>query len=518
MEARLRLARGTRSQPRDVRRRRAAAARRSRIARAPARRRRRSPDRRALVRTRGGRAARRHAPARGRRSRGDVTEALALAGARNAGRCGFLVSTRPPASPVPSAPAGRCRRRARARRRRARDRSARGRDRPAARPARLIVDTFEEARRLARTAAVPVATAAAKCSGAPASSRADRARTRAAFSRPAPKSPRCASRRRPPARMSTACGRGGHAGRGHSRRRAALAGRVARQHDHEKAIVSLEGDVRRTSRRSRARRPPARDGRPAICGAPRKKSGRRTAPRGIRGGHRPARGAAARRPKPCSTASPRGCRPRAKTPRPLRQLSEARTEQAALTERLSALELEVARLEEAARDSNARHAAARRTSSGPRSAARSCAQAIQDTERLLDEDVRAIEALREKMRGLDEQVIALRAEFGAADTQIRVGPSCARRRARRSDAVRGRPRRRGLRSRAPGRALPRSRRPAARRGRRRGRAHGRGRRAGRAARAGSRRSSVPDEDEESEATEGDGRGRQRRAPADAGVR
>ena len=52
------------------------------FARAPARRRRRSPDRRALVRARGGRAARRHAPARGGRSRGDVTEALGARGAR----------------------------------------------------------------------------------------------------------------------------------------------------------------------------------------------------------------------------------------------------------------------------------------------------------------------------------------------------------------------------------------------------------------------------------------------------
>ena len=55
---------------------------------------------------------------------------------------------------------------------------------------------------------------------------------------------------------------------------------------------------------------------------------------------------------------------------------------------------------------------------------------IQQTERLLDEDVRAIEDLRAQMRRLDEQVVALRGEFSAADHAIRGARARARNRPR----------------------------------------------------------------------------------------
>jgi chromosome segregation ATPase len=90
-----------------------------------------------------------------------------------------------------------------------------------------------------------------------------------------------------------------------------------------------------------------------------------------------------------------------------------------LTERVSALELEVTRLEEAAADLDTRAAQRRQDIDRTEVRRAELRQDIQDTERLIDEDVRVIESLREKMRTVDEQVITLRADFGAADTQIR---------------------------------------------------------------------------------------------------
>ena len=103
----------------------------------------------------------------------------------------------------------------------------------------------------------------------------------------------------------------------------------------------------------------------------------------------------------------------------LQLVTAARTAQATLTERLAGIETEVARLDEAARELDER-IALRRADIGRTEVRREELRAsIQQTERLLDEDVRAIDALRARMRGLDERVVTLRAEFSASDQQIR---------------------------------------------------------------------------------------------------
>jgi chromosome segregation protein len=104
----------------------------------------------------------------------------------------------------------------------------------------------------------------------------------------------------------------------------------------------------------------------------------------------------------------------------LRLASEARTAQATWNERLNALEAEIERLEEAARELDTRSQQRREDIERTRVRRGELEQSISATEQLLDADVRAIEEMREKMRGLDERVVTLRAEFGEADQRIRV--------------------------------------------------------------------------------------------------
>jgi chromosome segregation protein len=103
----------------------------------------------------------------------------------------------------------------------------------------------------------------------------------------------------------------------------------------------------------------------------------------------------------------------------LRQVTEARTTQAALIERGTALDTEVLRLEEAAGDLDLRIAARRADIDRTHARREELRISIRETERLLDEDIAALERLQQEMRGLDERVAALRGEFAAADHDIR---------------------------------------------------------------------------------------------------
>ena len=102
-----------------------------------------------------------------------------------------------------------------------------------------------------------------------------------------------------------------------------------------------------------------------------------------------------------------------------RHVTEARAAQAGLIERTSALDTDVVRLDEAARDLEARIAA--RADEAARNAARreELRRSIHQTEQLLDDDVRALETLKREMRVLDERVSALRADFGVREHDIR---------------------------------------------------------------------------------------------------
>jgi chromosome segregation protein len=103
----------------------------------------------------------------------------------------------------------------------------------------------------------------------------------------------------------------------------------------------------------------------------------------------------------------------------LRLVTSARTEQAALVERTSALDAEVIRLETSARELDDR-IVGRRAEKDRTDARRVELQAsIRDTERLLDADIRAIEALRSELRGLDERLAGLRGQFETHELEIR---------------------------------------------------------------------------------------------------
>ena len=102
-----------------------------------------------------------------------------------------------------------------------------------------------------------------------------------------------------------------------------------------------------------------------------------------------------------------------------RHVTEARTAQAALIERTSNLEIDVVRLDEAARELEARIAS--RTDETTRNTARreDLRQSIRATEARLDDDVRTLDDLRRDVRVLDERVSALRVDFTAREHEIR---------------------------------------------------------------------------------------------------
>jgi chromosome segregation protein len=103
----------------------------------------------------------------------------------------------------------------------------------------------------------------------------------------------------------------------------------------------------------------------------------------------------------------------------MRASSEARAEQAALTERLTALDLEAARLDESARELEQRIDARRRDIAGTVTRREALTAEIHETERLLDEDVRTLGSLRDEVRRVDERVAELRSVFSAREHEIR---------------------------------------------------------------------------------------------------
>ena len=99
--------------------------------------------------------------------------------------------------------------------------------------------------------------------------------------------------------------------------------------------------------------------------------------------------------------------------------AEARAAHAGLLERAAALASELVRMEESARELEERIAA--RASELDHTAARRQAllHAIAEGELALDEDIRALESIREDLRGADEQAGALRQKVDAQDAIIR---------------------------------------------------------------------------------------------------
>ena len=99
--------------------------------------------------------------------------------------------------------------------------------------------------------------------------------------------------------------------------------------------------------------------------------------------------------------------------------ADARAAHAAMIERTSALEAEVLRLEEAARDVEQRLAARTGELEQARARREALLQAIEDETRTLDGDIRALEALRVEVRAADEGVAAARMVVDGQDQVIR---------------------------------------------------------------------------------------------------
>ena len=194
---------------------------------------------------------------------------------------------------------------------------------------------------------------------------------------------------------------------------------IASLHDHEKSIVALESDARRAederARVGRRLEVVSTDRQRANEESRGAESRREESVRAIEQHDEQQRTAETR----LTDVMTRLQAARELTERHIRLVTEARTSQATYTERRTGLETEVLRLEEAARDLDLRIEQRRADIKRTEDRRGELRASIQDTGRLLDEDIRAIEAFRAEMRGLDEKVVTLRGEFSAAEQQIR---------------------------------------------------------------------------------------------------
>ena len=348
----------------------------------------------------------------------DVTSALALLADRDAGRCGFVVLedavSAAPAAPIVVPPGARSLAdvvRVTGPHRAAIERLLGG---------ALIAESFDAARSLARTAAVPVVTPSGEVFRRSAvvegGSRRDARgilETRAEIQTLGDEVE--AARRD----LEALSAEGAAFGVAIPAADAALVDVVARQHDQEKALVSLDAELRRLAdeeARVTRRLDLVRGELGRAVEEERAAEARREESVNAIALHESHQRDAEGR---LGGVASRLQAVREEAEARLRLVSDARTEQATLTERLAALDADVARLQEAAADLDAR--IRQRQADIERTELRrlELRQSIDVTERLLDEDVRAIESQREKMRGLDDHVVQLRTDFGEADHRIR---------------------------------------------------------------------------------------------------
>ncbi|MEO7189657.1 MAG: chromosome segregation protein SMC [Vicinamibacterales bacterium] len=103
----------------------------------------------------------------------------------------------------------------------------------------------------------------------------------------------------------------------------------------------------------------------------------------------------------------------------MRQVSESRTAQATLVERVSGVEAELTRLEEAARDLGLRLDGRRADMQRTEVRRDQLRQGIADSERALDEGIRALEQFKIELRDRDERVATLRDQMSGREQAIR---------------------------------------------------------------------------------------------------
>jgi chromosome segregation protein len=102
-----------------------------------------------------------------------------------------------------------------------------------------------------------------------------------------------------------------------------------------------------------------------------------------------------------------------------RLVTEARTEQATLSERVAGLQTEIVRLEEGADELEARIAVRQEEMQRAEARRLELRQTITETAALLDDVVRDLEGLRHQVREADESVVSCREDFGVHEHQIR---------------------------------------------------------------------------------------------------
>lgn len=103
----------------------------------------------------------------------------------------------------------------------------------------------------------------------------------------------------------------------------------------------------------------------------------------------------------------------------LRLVTEARTQQATMTERVSSLNADVLRLETSARELAERIVGRRNDIERTHARRSELHNGIGETERLLDADVETLEGLRVDLRELDETLAGLRGQFDGKEHEIR---------------------------------------------------------------------------------------------------
>ena len=103
----------------------------------------------------------------------------------------------------------------------------------------------------------------------------------------------------------------------------------------------------------------------------------------------------------------------------LRLVTEARTQQATMIERVSSLGAEVLRLEAAARELAERIVGRKNDIERTRARREELQDGIGETERLLDADVQTLEGLRVELRELDDVLSGLRVQFEGREVDIR---------------------------------------------------------------------------------------------------
>jgi len=103
----------------------------------------------------------------------------------------------------------------------------------------------------------------------------------------------------------------------------------------------------------------------------------------------------------------------------MRLVSNARTEQAALSERVAGIESEILHLEQNARDLEERIQARQQEIEQTESRRTSLQTAVADNQRQLDVDVLSLDGLKDRVREADETVTSHRARFGEHEHDIR---------------------------------------------------------------------------------------------------